>query len=117
MSVNFRQKGDTLTLTAPANLKSGDPFMVGSIFAVAAYDALSGEQVEGDVAGVFVLPKPNAVVTFAQGARVFFDSATGLCKATAAGYFAIGAATVEAGATDATVTVRLDGNSVVAVAA
>ena len=35
----------------------------------------------------------------------------------AAGYFPIGVATVEAGATDATVTVRLDGNSVVAVAA
>jgi hypothetical protein len=48
---------------------------------------------------------------------VFFDSATGLCKASAAGYFPIGVAAIEAGATYATVTVRLDGNSVVAVAA
>ena len=117
MATNYRQKGNTITLTAPVNLKSGDGFMVGSLFAVAAYDALSGSEVEGHVVGVFVLPKPNAVVIFNLGEKVFWDNVTGLCKATTAGFFCIGAAAKAAGATDATVTVRLDGKTLTAVAA
>ena len=38
--------------------------MVGAMFAVAAFDALSGAAVEGAVEGVFILPKPNTVVAF-----------------------------------------------------
>jgi predicted RecA/RadA family phage recombinase len=114
MAKNFVQKGHTCTFIAPANLKSGDPFMVGSAFAVAAYDALLGAPVEGHVVGVFTLPKPNSVVAFSAGERVFFDAATGLCKKTATGFFAIGFATVAAAATDASVMVRLDGQSLVA---
>jgi predicted RecA/RadA family phage recombinase len=112
---NYVQPGEVVTFTAPANLKSGDPFMVGAMFAVAAFDALSGAAVEGAVEGVFILPKPNTVVAFNQGERVFFDAATGLCKKTASGFFPIGIATVAAGASDSTVTVRLDANSTVAV--
>ena len=62
--------------------------MVGSLFAVAAYDALSGAEVEGHVVGVFVLPKPNSVVTFNLSEKVFWDNATGLCKPTASGFSA-----------------------------
>jgi predicted RecA/RadA family phage recombinase len=115
VATNYRQKGDTITLTAPANLKSGDGFMVGSLFAVAAYDALSGAEVEGHVVGVFVLPKPNSVVTFNLGEKVFWDNSMGLCKASAAGYYLIGLCTAAAGATDAVVSVRLDGTSVSAI--
>lgn len=116
MAKNFIQPGNTLPLVAPANLKSGDPFMVGSLFAVAAYDVASGGIVEGHVAGVWTLPKPNSVVAFSAGERVFFDAATGLCKKTASGFYRIGVAVKDAAATDATCAIRLDGVSVVAVA-
>jgi predicted RecA/RadA family phage recombinase len=104
-------------LTAPSGgVKSGEAFMSGSLFGVAMFDAAQATPVEAALVGVFVLPKVDSVTSFAEGAAVFWDSATKLCKATGAGFFKIGAATVAAGATDATVTVRLDGNSVVAVA-
>ena len=57
---NFIQPGDTLTLTAPAALSSGDGFQVGSIFAVACADAESGASVEGATKGVFDLTKTSA---------------------------------------------------------
>ena len=55
MSTNFRQRGDTLPLVAPANVKSGEAFLVGSIFAIAAFDALQSETVEGHTVGVWSL--------------------------------------------------------------
>lgn len=116
MATNFRQPGETITMTAPTGgIKSSEGRMFGAIFGVAHYDAAEAASVEVGVEGVWVLPKPNSVVTFAAGARVFWDDAAKLCKASAAGYFPIGVATAAAGATDATVTVRLDGNSVAAV--
>jgi predicted RecA/RadA family phage recombinase len=88
--------------------------MIGALFGVCAYTAATGANVEVSVEGVFTLPKPNSAVAFAVGERIFWDDTAKLCKKTATGYFPIGIATVAAGATDATVTVRLDGNSVVA---
>ncbi|HEY8007721.1 MAG TPA: DUF2190 family protein [Methylocella sp.] len=118
MATNYRHSGDVCTLTTPSGgVKSGQGFMSGALFAVAMFDAAQATPVEGAIVGVFDLPKPNSVVTFAEGAAVFWDNATGLCKASAAGFFKIGVAISAAGATSGTVTVRLDGNSVVAVAA
>ncbi|HEY8007984.1 MAG TPA: DUF2190 family protein [Methylocella sp.] len=118
MATNYRQPGETITMTAPAGgIASGEGRMFGALFGVAHFTAAEGDPVEVGVVGVWVLPKPNSVVTFAAGARVFWDDSGKTCKASAAGYFPIGIAAVAAGATDATVTVRLDGNSVVAVAA
>jgi predicted RecA/RadA family phage recombinase len=57
------------------------------------------------------------VITFAAGARVFWDDSGKVCTVTGAGLFPIGIATADAAATDGTVVVRLDGNSVAAVAA
>jgi predicted RecA/RadA family phage recombinase len=93
---------------------SGQGFIVGNIFAIAQNDAAAGQPVEGALVGVWSLPKPNTVVTFAAGARVWWDGANSLCKASFAGYFVIGVATAAAAATDATVSVRLDGTSIVA---
>lgn len=53
---NFIQPGKTLDLLAPNDVLSGEAFIIGSIFAVASADALSGEDVVGEVEGVFELP-------------------------------------------------------------
>jgi predicted RecA/RadA family phage recombinase len=118
MAKNYRQPGENLTMAAPAGgIKSGEGRMWGSLFGVAHYDALEGAAVEIGVCGVWVLPKPNSVVTFAAGARVFWDDSAKTCGLTGVGLFPIGIAAIEASATEATVVVRLDGNSVAAVAA
>ncbi len=117
MAKNFLHRGDVVTLTSPSGgVVSGQPFMSGAIFGVAMFDAAAGLPVEAGVVGCWTLPKPNSVTTFAEGAAVFWDNSASLCKASAAGFFKIGAAVSGgAAATDATVSVRLDGVSVVAV--
>ena len=42
---NYIQKGDTITVTAPATITSGSLVVVGSIVGVAACDAESGADV------------------------------------------------------------------------
>jgi predicted RecA/RadA family phage recombinase len=70
---NFIQPGKTVTVTAPANVSSGDLVVVGSLIGVAAFTALSGAEVEIDTEGVFSLPK---VVTdvISQGEKLYWDS-------------------------------------------
>jgi predicted RecA/RadA family phage recombinase len=60
------------------------------------------------------MPKAGTQLTFAQGAKVFWDNSA-QTKATSAGYYCIGAAVAAAGASDTHVIVRLDGRSVTAV--
>lgn len=115
MAVNFVKEAATITLLAPSGgVVSGTGYVIGSIFGVALATVAAGLPCEFGIEGEWILPKPNSVTTFAQGAGVWFDTATGLCKATGAGFFQIGIATVAAAATDATVRVRLDATSVVA---
>lgn len=115
MATNFVKEADVVTFLAPAGgIASGAGAIFGNIFGVAMYTAAAGAPVEVGVAGEWILPKPNSVVTFAAGAPVFWDDSAKLCKASATGYFKIGVATVAAGASDATVRVRLDANSTVA---
>jgi predicted RecA/RadA family phage recombinase len=69
---NFIQRGDKLTLIAPYAVASGTGFLVGSIFAIAAYDAAIGQEVEGVREGVFSLPKVSAQA-WVQGQRIYWD--------------------------------------------
>jgi predicted RecA/RadA family phage recombinase len=112
MAKNFRQPGETVTLTAPTGgVLSGDGFVVGNVFAVAAYDAVGGAEVEGTTVGVWTLPKATGVIN--EGARVWWDnSAKAVKAASATGLYPIGVAV--AAAADATVDVRLDGIAVIA---
>jgi len=72
---NFVQKGDTLTVTAPAEVTSGSLVVVGSLIGVAAFDAASGADVEIKTTGVFTLPKTTTdVVT--QGAALYWNAST-----------------------------------------
>ena len=54
---NFVQPGKVVELAAPADVSSGDGVLIGSLFGVAALDALSGAQVNVQLEGVFSLPK------------------------------------------------------------
>ena len=73
---NYVQKGDVLTLTAPANVTGGQGLMVGDLFGVVAGDALNGEQFDLHVVGVFDLPAETAD-TFSVGQIVFWNRVSG----------------------------------------
>jgi predicted RecA/RadA family phage recombinase len=111
---NYRQEGETIPVAAPANVKSGDGVLVGSIFGVATFDAASGDPVEITTVGVFDLPKPDSVISFSQGSLVYWDLSESECTSTAASNYKIGSAIADAAATDGLVRVRLNGVSVVA---
>ena len=54
---NYVQPGNTITLTAPYAVASGDGLLVGSIFGIAAGAAALGEPVESALVGVFDITK------------------------------------------------------------
>jgi predicted RecA/RadA family phage recombinase len=106
---NFVQPGRTLTLPAPAAVKSGDGVLIGSIFGVANGDAASGEAVDLDVEGVFTLPKVSALA-IAPGDKLYWVAADKAVSKTASGNTLIGVATTEAANPSASVNVRLNGS-------
>lgn len=73
---NYLQKGDTLTVPAPATVASGDGVLINSLFGVAAGDAASGADLDLVTRGVFALPKVSADV-LSVGTPVFFDAGAG----------------------------------------
>ena len=79
---NFIQPGNTLTVTAPAAVTSGQLVVVGSIVGVASTTQASGEDVELDTAGVFTLPKVTTDV-IAAGDKLYWDSAAAKLTKTA----------------------------------
>lgn len=111
---NFIQRGHTRTFTAPYDVKAGDGFLRGVWFAVANNDAAAGQEVEGDVVGVFALTKSTAAASaIAPNTKVYWDDANKVVTATANGNKLIGASG-ELGAADgdATVIVALNGTIV-----
>jgi predicted RecA/RadA family phage recombinase len=108
---NYVQSGESLTLTAGGTLTSGQGLLVGTVFGVVAEAAVSGQLYTLVLEGVFDLPKA-ASVTPAVGAKVYWDNTNGNVTTTSSGNSLIGVAVVAAGASDATVRVRLDGTSI-----
>jgi len=70
---NYIQPGDTLPLTAPADVKSGEGVLIGKLFGVAAHAALKDEQVNLAREGVFALPKVEAQA-WAEGVPLYWDA-------------------------------------------
>ena len=70
---NYVQPGNTITLTAPYAVASGDGLLVGSIFGVAAGTAAIGEAVEAALTGVYDLKKV-ASQAWAAGDKVYWDN-------------------------------------------
>jgi len=76
-----QQEGNVITMTAPANIKSGDVVVAGTLAGVAATDAASGQTVECSLGGVFSLPKGSGAI--AAGTRVYFDPVNKVATAAA----------------------------------
>lgn len=117
---NYIQRGDTLTVTAPYALTSGQGCQVGNIFGVSVGAQSTGDSTELVVQGVFDLAKDTS--TFNSGDKVYWNNSTQLATSstlTAAGAsnkeigFAVldqanGVAAPGSQAGDATVRVRLN---------
>ena len=108
---NYVQPGNTLTLTAPYAVASGDGLLVGSIFGVAAGDAESGATVEAALTGVFDLTKAGSQA-WSVGDKVYWDDTNKRCTNVATGNTLIGVAieAVAGGAGDTIGRVRLNGS-------
>lgn len=107
---NFQQRGDTLSLIAPYALVSGTAFLVGAIFAVAICDAAAGAPVEGQLEGVFVLPK-TAAQAWTQGQKIYWDAANKRCDTDGTVGMLVGVASEAAANPSATAAVRLNGDA------
>lgn len=68
---NYIQDGDTLTVTAPAAVASGDFVQVGRIRGVAVAAAASGVQVELKTTGCFRIPKLGSEAFASVGLPVY----------------------------------------------
>lgn len=107
---NYVQPGNTITLTAPYAVTSGDGLLVGSIFGVAAGNAILGDPVETAVEGVYDLKKV-ASQAWAAGDKIYWDNTAKQTTKTLTANTLIGVATeaVAGGATDLIGRVRLNG--------
>ena len=108
---NYVQPGNTITLTAPYAVASGDGLLVGAIFGVAAGTAALGESVEAALTGVYDLKKV-ASQAWAAGDKVYWDNTAKQTTKTLTSNTLIGVATeaVAGGATDLIGRVRLNGS-------
>jgi predicted RecA/RadA family phage recombinase len=107
---NYIQPGTNLTMPTPETVSAGQAILIGSIFGVAASDAVIGNNLDLVTEGVFTLPKANVSLTL--GAKLYWDDAAKKVTTVAAGNAYIGTA-VEAVATVAlTAPVRLNGVAV-----
>jgi predicted RecA/RadA family phage recombinase len=107
---NYVQPGNTITLTAPYAVTSGDGLLVGAIFGVAAGTAILGDPVETAVEGVYDLKKV-ASQAWAAGDKIYWDNTAKQTTKTLTSNTLIGVATeaVAGGATDLIGRVRLNG--------
>jgi predicted RecA/RadA family phage recombinase len=107
---NYVQPGNTITLTAPYAVTSGDGLLVGSIFGVAAGTAGLGDPVETALEGVYDLKKV-ASQAWAAGDKIYWDNTAKNTTKTLTSNTLIGVATeaVAGGATDLIGRVRLNG--------
>jgi len=105
---NYVQDGDTLSLVAPYDRLSGQGMMVGSIFGVAAVDALSGASVEVEVDGVFDIEKVSAQA-WTAGALIYWDDTAKNATSVSTSNKLIGVAVQAAANPSSTGRVRLNG--------
>jgi len=108
---NFVQPGNTITLTAPYAVASGDGLLFGSIVGVAAGTAALGETVETALLGVFDITKIGSQA-WTVGAKVYWDDTNKRSTSVAISNTLIGVATeaVAGGAGDTIGRVRLNGS-------
>lgn len=108
MAKNYIQRGDTLTIPAPAAVLSGGVVIAGDIKGIAQGDAAAGVPVDVATRGVWELPKV-AANAFTLGGKVYWNATDGLATSTASGNTLLGVAVEAAPADTAAVKVRLSG--------
>lgn len=77
MAKNFVRPGETLTVTAPADVASGAGVRIGTLVGVAVHAALSGQPVEIATVGVFDMAKVSAQA-WTVGQAIYFVPGSGL---------------------------------------
>lgn len=105
---NYITPGDNITVTAAADITSGQLVVVGSLIGVAQATVLSGELVVLVREGVFELPKVSAQA-WTQGVKVYWDSGASNVTTTSSGNTLIGVAAAVAANPSSTGLVLLDG--------
>lgn len=109
MAKNYVQKGDTITIEAPAAVVSGAIVQAGSIIGVAQGNAEIGGKVDVACGGVWTLPKVASEAYAGAGVPVYYNSGNGLVTSTASGNTKLGVAIESVAASTGTVKVRLSG--------
>ena len=108
---NYVQPGDRVGVPAPANVASGAGVLVGSLFGVAVAAALSGEEVQISVEGVFDLPKVGSQA-WTVGALIYWTGTAATNVASTNKLIGVAVAAVGAGAGETIGRVRLNGAGV-----
>ncbi|MBX9926635.1 MAG: DUF2190 family protein [Hyphomicrobiaceae bacterium] len=93
---NYVQPGNTITLTAPYDVASGDGLLVGAIFGVATGAAVNGDPIEAALVGVFDLNKVGSQA-WAVGDKIYWDNTAKQATKTATDNTLIGVATEAVG--------------------
>jgi len=113
---NYVQKGDILPLTAPSGgVESGKAYLIGGLLVVALHDAAETKTFSAMSEGVAELPKEDSAAVFAEGAIAYWNDTAKELDTTSAGYYPAATVVEAAGATDATVKVKLFGYPTAAV--
>lgn len=106
---NFIARGETLEITAGADIASGAGVLVGATFGVAAGAIANGEKGIINLGGVYELPKVSAQA-WSQGARIYWEAAESRCTTTVGSNTLIGIAYEAALNPSANGKVRLNGS-------
>ncbi|MFP3979163.1 DUF2190 family protein [Marinobacter sp. KMM 10035] len=107
MATNFVQPGQVLTLTAPAGgVTSGSGHLIGAMFVVALHSAAVGESFEGQLTGVWSLPKTSAQA-WTEGVAIYWDGSKATTADASGSNALIGHAAAAAANPSATGLVRL----------
>jgi predicted RecA/RadA family phage recombinase len=107
---NFIQPGRMVTAVAPSGgVVSGNAYLIGSLFGVAATTQDQGAEVEIATDGVFELPKTTSQAWAAAFAAIYWDNSTKKLTTTSSGNTKVGI-NMKVEASDAAIArVRLNG--------
>lgn len=105
---NFISPGDVVTVPAPYDVASGAGALVGTLFGIAAFAAVSGAPVEIRTRGVFDTAK-NSAEAWTVGAKVYWDNTNKVVTTTATSNTEIGKAVDVAANPSGIGRVRLNG--------
>lgn len=107
MAENFKQQGNTLTLTPAADVASGTGYLFGTaLFGIALKDVTSGTSGPFATEGVWEMPKTSALA-ISVGDRVYWDATGKVVNKTTASQECIGVAVTAANNPSSTVWVKL----------